>query len=172
MGVKVARVLVYDGQSVEHFNDHERKGRKRGTDLDDLHRNLWAISVFVDESVTIEQQQEILVCLAQRFDIHWESGCLESAGLDLGDETQLWPDRLAAARVADEFHAEASEFGVELEPDQILEQFATVQARQPGRASTSFAGLKQSYAEVARSLLDQARGRSGTPPDDGSSLSA
>ena len=58
MGLKIARVLVFDGISVMPFDEYEEQGRRRGEEINDAHRQLWAISLFVDETVTAEDREE------------------------------------------------------------------------------------------------------------------
>ena len=72
MRLKIAKVLVYDGGSIKPFDEFEAYGRKRGTELDDLHRGLWTVAVYVHESVSQTEQEEILVRLAQRAGIRWD----------------------------------------------------------------------------------------------------
>jgi hypothetical protein len=95
MRLKIAKVLVYDGSSVKPFDEFEVYGRKRGSELDDLHRGLWTVAVYVHESVGQNQREEILVRLAQRTGIRWD-GMRD----EFDQDTEGWPEELAATRVS------------------------------------------------------------------------
>jgi uncharacterized protein len=143
MGLKEAKVLVYDGSSVAPFDRSEAQGRKRGAELDDLHRALWAISVFVHESVAAEQREEILVRLAQRSGIRWDR--LRDR---YGPNTELWPDELAARRIAEEWD-DLPEDAANL----LLGEIEMIPTRTQGGASPqTFAAVKGRLEEVANSL--------------------
>ena len=138
MHLKVAKVLVFDGSSVTPFDKHELHGRKRGAELDDLHRSLWAMNVFVHSSVTRKEREEILVRLAQLWGIRWSS-----LAADYGDNTDRWPDELAVKRLAKE-HKKSAE-----EATALLAEVEKVPARQDGASPTAFAAVYARYAEIA-----------------------
>lgn len=96
MRLKVAGVLVDDASEVRRFVDHERGGDERGADIYRSHQNLWAVQVFVHESVTREQREVILARLAARMGVRF--GSLEKK---LGLQPAEWPERLAALRVCE-----------------------------------------------------------------------
>ena len=140
MGLKVARVLVYDGSSVMHFNEYEAHGRKRGGEIDDAHKALWAISVFVHSSVGLEQREEILVRLAQRSGIRWER--FHDA---FGADTEEWPLELASRRTA-------AELGVRDRFEELLETARATPARSRSDEKPTFSVLKRSVEAIAESL--------------------
>ena len=152
MHLKVAKVLVFDGSSVTPFDKHELHGRKRGADLDDLHRSLWAINVFVHSSVTDKERQEILVRLAQLWGIRWTS-----LAAHYGDNTDRWPDELAVKRLAEERN-KSSEEAMEL-----LVEGAGVPARSGGASPTVFAAVYARYAEIAEQAWSPGSGETSPP---------
>jgi len=143
MHLKVAKVLVFDGSSVTPFDKHELHGRKRGAELDDLHRSLWTINVFVHASVSSEAREEILVRLAQRWGIRWP----ELAG-DYGENTDRWPDELSAKRLAKEFNRSSEDAAA------LLDEVEAVPTRQSDNPAT-FAAVHARYAEIARDLWSE-----------------
>lgn len=146
MGLKVARVLVFDGSTVLPFNEYEQKGRRRGEEIDQAHRDLWAISIYVDESVPESTREEIRVRLAQLHGIRWEhmSESYET-------EMERWPDELAARRVArarcrERDHAE------------LLKSADVVQARSPKERAATFAATQRYFETLAERLGWEAPG--------------
>lgn len=141
MHLKVAKVLVYDGSSVEPFDQYEAYGRKRGAELDDLHRGLWAVTVFVHDSVSMNQRREILVRLAQRSGIRWD-GMRD----EFGPSTERWPEELAAQEVAYE-RSRGDEGAQEL-------LAAVIEARRGSLPVTTFSAVRSAFDEVADTLWD------------------
>ena len=97
MRLKMAEVLVDTGEGITTFVDHERKTRQgAGAEIYDAHRDLWGVSVFVDESVKGDRNQVDAV-------LAWLSSELEVrvTELGLGPEANPWdaPDLLAGRRV-------------------------------------------------------------------------
>ncbi len=136
MGLKIARVLVYDGSRVMQFNEYEAHGRKRGSEIDEAHKALWAVSVFVHGSVGDSQREEILTRFAQKTGIRWER--LRER---FGPDTEQWPAELAAHRVDQDLAAD------------IIKTAQAVQARSPSKQTPeTFAALQQSFEEIAKSL--------------------
>jgi len=154
MGLKVAKVLVYDGSAVAPFDQVEAHGRKRGAELDDLHRALWAICVFAHDSVTLDEREEILVRLAQRSGVPWEE--LRNR---YGPNTEYWPDELAARRIAEERDLS------EKDAQELLEEAKQIHARSPGEAPRTFAAVKARLEEIAKGLWPV--DAEGTPLADG-----
>ena len=140
MHLKVAKVLVFDGGSVTPFDKYELHGRKRGADLDDLHRSLWALNVFVHSAVTEEEREEILVRLAQRWGIRWSD-----LAPNYGDNTDRWPDELSVNRLANEYNRSPEEAA------ELLREGELVPARD-GNSPSSFAAVQARYAEIADRL--------------------
>jgi len=140
MHLKVAKVLVFDGSSVTPFDQHELHGRKRGAELDDLHRALWTINVFVHSSVSPDAREEILVRLAQRWGIRWP----QLAG-DYSENTDRWPDELAANRLAKERNRSPEDAAA------LLAEVEAVPARAREEPST-FKAVQARYVEVAEEL--------------------
>jgi HD superfamily phosphohydrolase len=152
MHLKVAKVLVFDGSSVTPFDKHELHGRKRGADLDDLHRSLWAINVLVHSSVSEEQREEILVRLAQLWGIRWDN-----LAANYGDNTDRWPDELAVKRLAN-VHNKSPE-----EAMSLLAQAERVPARSGGASPTVFAAVQARYAEIAEQAWSSASAENSPP---------
>jgi HD superfamily phosphohydrolase len=152
MHLKVAKVLVFDGSSVTPFDKHELHGRKRGADLDDLHRSLWAINVFVHSSVSEKAREEILVRLAQLWGIRWDS--LATAH---GDNTDRWPDELAVKRLAKERNKSPEDAAA------LLAEGEKVPARSDGASATVFAAVYARYAEIAEQAWSLSSGESLPP---------
>src|SRR5207302_1916012 len=98
MRLKLAHVLVDDGGDIAPFVDHEEGGLGRGLDIYELHKNLWAVSVFVHEDVRAADKADIVVArLAQVMGIR-----LPGPRFSLPDKPTRWPHRLAARRIVRE----------------------------------------------------------------------
>lgn len=137
MRLKIAKVLVYDGSSVKPFDEFEVYGRKRGSELDDLHRGLWTVATYVHESVSSEAREEILVRLAQQTGIRWD-GMRD----EFDQDTEGWPDELAAARVSRD---------LDQGPDgakELLAAAKTSETRQP-KSPHTFAAVRAYYEQLA-----------------------
>ena len=140
MGLKIARVLVFDGISVMPFNEYEEQGRRRGEEINDAHRQLWAISLFVDESVTAEEREQLRVRLAQLYEIVWDRMDEDY----ISEKTEDWPDELAAKRVA-RAHGKHGNGYLKL-----LENAEPVQAR-GGDGNETFAATVAHFEALAES---------------------
>jgi HD superfamily phosphohydrolase len=90
MRLKVAEVLVDDGDQILPFVERERRGQRRGIDIYEAHENLWAVSVFVDPRVDARRARQALARLSAQMRV--PLGGLET---ELGDRPYEWPDRLA-----------------------------------------------------------------------------
>ncbi|MCP4383397.1 MAG: HD domain-containing protein [Hyphomicrobiales bacterium] len=75
MRLKPADVLVTsDGRTVQRLRDHERHGQQ-GAQISDNHRNLWAVSVYVDRAVADDRPlcDAMLAELSREMGgLHWE----------------------------------------------------------------------------------------------------
>lgn len=92
MRLKLAELLVNDGQGVAKFKDKSQ----RGSDIYAAHKDLWTISVFVHPSVTISQTRAALAKLGQRLGVSWDAHAEE-----LGSDPAVAPEHLAAIEVLD-----------------------------------------------------------------------
>jgi HD superfamily phosphohydrolase len=142
MGLKVARVLVYDGASVMPFVDYEEQGRRRGEEISDAHRDLWAISLFVDESVDKDNREVIRVKLAQLYEIVWEEMNEDYAS----PNTEDWPDELAARRVARARGRRGKAY------EKLMKKAEPVQARGGDPDSQTFAATQAYFESIADSV--------------------
>ena len=74
MRLKAAGVLVNDGHRVTRLVDLDGAGSKRGQEIYEAHRALWAISVFTHPSVTREQRAVVLARLGESLGgIKWDN---------------------------------------------------------------------------------------------------
>jgi hypothetical protein len=94
MRLKLARVLVDNGEHVNEFQAYEEARGGRGADIYRAHRRLWSLWVFCDRSLTSEQRDAALVYLAARFGVAWER-MREQYGTDPG----TWVVRHGLSRV-------------------------------------------------------------------------
>lgn len=90
MRLKLAELLVNDGQGVAKFKDKSQ----RGSDIYAAHKELWTISVFVHPSVTTLQMRAALAKLGQRLGVSWDAHADE-----LGSDPAVAPEHLAAMEV-------------------------------------------------------------------------
>jgi HD superfamily phosphohydrolase len=144
MRLKVAEVIVDDGEEIRKFVDREKEGRRRGTDIYDAHEDLWGVSVFADSRVGSAQRTLVLASLSADLDIQF--GDLDER---LGPLTHEWPDRLAIKRLArDRKQAISREQANELLATRLRNQRA---ARTAGRAEhprPSIGDLATEYGEI------------------------
>jgi HD superfamily phosphohydrolase len=73
MRLKLAKVLVDDGQHISEFNRFEDARGRRGDDIYRADRALWALWVFVRRDVAPSDRDAVLVYLADRLGVAWES---------------------------------------------------------------------------------------------------
>jgi HD superfamily phosphohydrolase len=71
MRLKIAEVLVDTGDGIRRFVDQESRGDKRGADIYDAHRDLWAVSVFVHPELKEDGDKvdAILAYLSTEFEV-------------------------------------------------------------------------------------------------------
>ncbi|MFN2468674.1 MAG: transposase [Gaiellaceae bacterium] len=72
MRLKLARVLVDNGQHVNEFQAYEEARGGRGADIYRAHRRLWSLWIFCHRSLTQEQRDAALVYLAAKYGVVWE----------------------------------------------------------------------------------------------------
>jgi hypothetical protein len=94
MRLKLARVLVDNGEHINEFQAYEEARGGRGADIYRAHRRLWSLWVFCDRSLTPEQRDAALVYLARKFGVAWER-MREHYGADPG----TWVVRHALGRL-------------------------------------------------------------------------
>jgi hypothetical protein len=73
MRLKLAKVLVDDGGHISEFNRFEDARGRRGDDIYRADRALWALWVFVRRDVPAAEREAVLVYLADRVGVAWES---------------------------------------------------------------------------------------------------
>ena len=72
MRLKLARVLVDNGEHINEFQAYEEARGGRGADIYRAHRRLWSLWVFCHRSMTIEQRDAALAYLAVKYGVAWE----------------------------------------------------------------------------------------------------
>ncbi len=72
MRVKVAEVLVDDGNHIDRFAAYEEPRSGRGSDIYGGHSRLWGLWVFTHPELPDERQDDVLAYLAERFGVAWE----------------------------------------------------------------------------------------------------
>jgi HD superfamily phosphohydrolase len=72
MRLKLAEVLVDDGQHVDLFVDYERARSGRGSEIYDAHFRLWAMYVFVHRDLDLAERRRVIAFLARRLGVSWE----------------------------------------------------------------------------------------------------
>lgn len=85
MRIKLAAVLVDDGQHVNRFNAYEETRGRRGGDVYRADSQLWGLWVFTDRTMCADDREAVLVYLASRLGVAWES--LRSR---YGEESWRW----------------------------------------------------------------------------------
>jgi hypothetical protein len=73
MRIKLASVLVDDGQHINHFNNYEDVRGRRGDDIYRADRALWRLWVFTRPTMPDDDAQASLVYLADRLGVAWET---------------------------------------------------------------------------------------------------
>jgi len=94
MRLKLARVLVDNGEHVNEFQAFEEARGGRGADIYRAHRRLWSLWVFCDRSLTSEEREAALVYLAWKFGVAWER-----LSDKYGPQTANWVVRHGLSRV-------------------------------------------------------------------------
>lgn len=72
MRLKLARVLVDNGEHINEFQAYEEARGGRGADIYRAHRRLWSLWVFCHRSMTIEHRDAALAYLAGKYGVAWE----------------------------------------------------------------------------------------------------
>jgi HD superfamily phosphohydrolase len=94
MRIKLAGVLVDDGDHIDRFNAYEDARGRRGDDIYRAHRNLWGLWVYTRRDMSDEDQDAVLVYLAHRLGVAWEQ-----RREVFGDEPSTWLPRYGLHRV-------------------------------------------------------------------------
>lgn len=97
MKLKLAGVLVDHHGDIEKFMDYEGPRRKRGNEIYEDHKGLWACMLFVDRAISPEQEEEVAVRFASDHQIRWDRYAER-----FGQKTDEWIERLALSRVAED----------------------------------------------------------------------
>jgi HD superfamily phosphohydrolase len=72
MKLKAADVLVNDGKSISSLMDWDQAGRKRGTEIYDSHKALWAFCLFAHKDIVCEDLMVATTKLALECGISWD----------------------------------------------------------------------------------------------------
>lgn len=72
MRLKLARVLVDNGEHINEFQAYEEARGGRGDDIYRAHRRLWSLWVFCARCLSPEQREAALVYLAAKYGVAWE----------------------------------------------------------------------------------------------------
>jgi HD superfamily phosphohydrolase len=96
MRLKIADVLVDDGEAIMTFFQYEERGKRRGSDIYEAHKALWEIAVYLDPEYARGDagrlaRRKVVARLAQRLNITFTQ--YEPT---LGKRAYQWPERLAA----------------------------------------------------------------------------
>jgi HD superfamily phosphohydrolase len=143
MRLKVAGVLVDDGKEIRKFVDREEDGKKRGADIYEAHRNLWAVSVYVHPELKHETDVREMLLASLAADLDIQLGNLEDR---LGPSPHEWPDRLALELLARDL--ERPRFPESEVKDLLREHREQVAARGDREGRPSMANLKAEYREL------------------------
>jgi HD superfamily phosphohydrolase len=131
MRLKIADVLVDDGNALMTFFEYENRGRGRGSDIYKAHEALWAIGVYLAPEYARPEEQyltrlKVVARIAKRLNITFTQ--FET---DLGKHAYEWPDRVAAREaIRDVYDPQALKDRPSLVEDLLgAVQTAQVQAR-------------------------------------------
>lgn len=116
MRLKIAEVLVDHGTGISPFFEHS----KRGGDIYEDHKALWAVTVFVHREIhNSDREPEILARLAELMEIEWDRH-----KPPLAQRPQEWPVCLAASRALKEdlIEKELAEMLAEVESKKTLQR--------------------------------------------------
>jgi HD superfamily phosphohydrolase len=94
MRLKLAEVLVDDGEHVDLFVDYERARSGRGSEIYDAHFRLWAMYVFVHRDLGSAERRRVIAFLARRLGVCWER-----ERRWFGPRAAEWVDRLIVHEV-------------------------------------------------------------------------
>lgn len=127
MRLKIAEVLVDTGSGIRRFVDQQSEGDRRGADIYDAHRRLWAVSVFCHKAVAVNEDavDAVLAYIAAELEVGIER-------LELPPWAAPWqaPDVLAARRALRKVDAQEI---APREDKQIEELFKMVEVQRQGR---------------------------------------
>jgi HD superfamily phosphohydrolase len=148
MRLKIAEVLVDNGDGIRRFVDQESRGDKRGADIYDSHRDLWAVSVFVhpDIKANVDTVDAILAYLSTVFEVRVDT---------LGSENLITPaeapDLAAVKRVLRDDEGFASLRGGEGEGT-LLDMLRQQRAAEKSDAAPTMAGRLTEVTRAAEAL--------------------
>jgi HD superfamily phosphohydrolase len=94
MHLKLADVLVDDGDHIDTFANYERARGGRGSEIYDAHLRLWSLWVWLHPGVEDREAEVVLAFLAGKLGVRWDS-----LSNKLGGEPGEYVDRLALSRV-------------------------------------------------------------------------
>lgn len=94
MRVKVAEVLVDDGNHIDRFAAYEAPRARRGSDIYGGHSRLWGLWIFTRPDMTKAQREDVLAYLAERLGVAWEQ-----QREHWGSAYWQWVDQLILARL-------------------------------------------------------------------------
>jgi hypothetical protein len=148
MRVKIADVLVDDGTHVDRFAAYESPRAGRGRDIYGGHSRLWALWVYVDDSLSELQRDVVRAFLAEKLGVAWEH---ERARW--GPAYWEWVDRLALAQILTNTSPGANEISELLRDQEVSSAVA---------ARTSDDTFKARCGKLRRvAAVKAARSRSG-----------
>jgi HD superfamily phosphohydrolase len=103
MRLKVADVLVDDGERIRRFADRERDGRRRDTDIYEAHEDLWAVSVYCHPAIKRDRVRRRLLLAALSAELNTPlPGVDDDDEWRLGTQPYEWRDRIAVFRLRQE----------------------------------------------------------------------
>ena len=154
MRLKIAEVLVDTGSGIKRFNE-ESRGDRRGADIYEAHRRLWAVSVFVDPEIysNDEQVEAVLAYLASELEVR-----IPSLGLPSWVNPWDTPDFVAARRVTKRGVLSGLR-GAERDILEMLRQQRHTLGAVPGDTITARVGEVELAAEAWRTARIVLRGR-------------
>ncbi len=139
MKLKVAEVLVDDGDEIRTFGTREKDGgKRRGTDIYEAHRDLWAVSIFVHPDVANDKSAKDLVIASLAADLDLQLGGMER---ELGSAPFEWPDLLALQAL----RQEVDSIFAGVEDAELIATHRRASARGPDSPRPAFKGLVEEY---------------------------
>jgi hypothetical protein len=94
--MKIADVLVDNGEHIDRFAAYESPRSRRGSDIYGGHSRLWGLWVFTHPAISKQQREEVLAYLAERLGVAWER--LRDRW---GPDYWQWVDRLILSPLLD-----------------------------------------------------------------------
>ena len=123
MKLKLAEVLVDHGGTIDTFEQYERHGHGRGSEIYDAHRDLWNIYLYMDRGVTDSERDAALAFLAKKLGVRWIE---MTRRIGVTTDTSDWPERLAALEAC-------AKEAFDEEVESLLASAATVRGRSDDR---------------------------------------